>query len=179
MTRKELKFFSISQHEKEQEYLRSMHKSGWKLVKTTGLGMYHFEACEPEDVIYQLDYNAEGLANKDEYVQMFEDCGWEYIQEFVGYSYFRKPASKGSDRDEEIFCDDESRAQMMERVFKGRLIPLLVIFFVVFIPQFFTNMTTRKNVGITITLGVMLVAYMSIFVTFTMQYLKLKNKAKR
>jgi len=179
MTRKELKFFSISQHEKEQEYLRSMHKSGWKLVKTTGLGMYHFEACEPEDVIYQLDYNAEGLANKDEYVQMFEDCGWEYIQEFVGYSYFRKPASKGSDRDEEIFCDDESRAQMMERVFKGRLIPLLVIFFVVFIPQFFTNMTTRKNVGITITLGVMLVAYISIFVTFTMQYLKLKNKAKR
>jgi hypothetical protein len=179
MTRKELKFFSISQHEKEQEYLRSMHKSGWKLVKTTGLGMYHFEACEPEDVIYQLDYNAEGLANKDEYVQMFEDCGWEYIQEFVGYSYFRKPASKGSDRDEEIFCDDESRAQMMERVFKGRLIPLLVIFFVVFIPQFFTNMTTRKNVGITITLGVMLVAYMSIFVTFTIQYLKLKNKAKR
>jgi len=110
---------------------------------------------------------------------MFEDCGWEYIQEFVGYSYFRKPASKGSDRDEEIFCDDESRAQMMERVFKGRLIPLLVIFFVVFIPQFFTNMTTRKNVGITITLGVMLVAYISIFVTFTMQYLKLKNKAKR
>jgi hypothetical protein len=174
-----LQFFSISQHEKEQEYLRSMHKSGWKLVKTTGLGMYHFEACEPEDVIYQLDYNAEGLANKDEYVQMFEDCGWEYNQEFVGYSYFRKPASKGSDRDEEIFCDDESRAQMMERVFKGRLIPLLVIFFVVFIPQFFTNMTTRKNVGITITLGVMLVAYMSIFVTFTIQYLKLKNKAKR
>jgi hypothetical protein len=179
MTKKECKFFSISQHVKEQEYLRSMHKSGWKLVKTTGLGMYHFEACEPEDVIYQLDYNAEGLANKDEYVQMFEDCGWEYIQEFVGYSYFRKPASKGSDKDEEIFCDDESRALMMERVFKGRLIPLLVIFFVVFIPQFFTNMTTRKNVGITITLGVMLVAYMSIFVTFTIQYLKLKNKAKR
>lgn len=22
---------------------------------------------------------------------MFTDCGWEYLQDFVGYSYFRKP----------------------------------------------------------------------------------------
>lgn len=179
MTKKVFKFFSITQHVKEQEYLRSMHQLGWKLVKTTGIGMYHFEACEPEDVIYQLDYNAEGLANKDEYVRMFEDCGWEYIQEFVGYSYFRKPAAKGTAKDEEIFCDDESRAQMMERVFKGRLIPLLVIFFVVFIPQFFMNVTTRKSFGIAITLGAMLLVYMSIFVTFTVQYVKLKNRTKR
>ena len=179
MTKKVFKFFSITQHVKEQEYLRSMHQLGWKLVKTTGIGMYHFEACEPEDVIYQLDYNAEGLANKDEYVRMFEDCGWEYIQEFVGYSYFRKPAAKGTAKDEEIFCDDESRAQMMERVFKGRLIPLLVIFFVVFIPQFFMNVTTRKSLGIAITLGAMLLVYMSIFVTFTVQYVKLRNRMKK
>ena len=54
--------------------LRTQHKDGWKFVKVTGIGIYHFEQCQPEDVIYQLDYNQEGLKNKQEYVQMFADC---------------------------------------------------------------------------------------------------------
>lgn len=52
--------------------------------------------CTPEDVVYQLDYNEEGLTHKDEYVQMFRDCGWEYIQDFGGYSYFRKPGFRNA-----------------------------------------------------------------------------------
>lgn len=50
--RKEHKYFTIVEHEKEQEYLREKQKAGWKFVKVTGLGTYHFEKCEPEDVIY-------------------------------------------------------------------------------------------------------------------------------
>ena len=75
-TKKALKFFSIFEYEKEQDYLRNMHKSGWKFVCISGFCVYHFEKCEPEDVIYQLDYNQEGIAHKDEYIKMFEDCGW-------------------------------------------------------------------------------------------------------
>lgn len=44
---------------------------------------------------------------------MFRDCGWEYVQDYMGYSYFRKPAP-ASERDAEIFCDDASRLEMME-----------------------------------------------------------------
>ena len=40
------------------------------------IGRYLFEKCEPEDVVYQLDYNPEGDGHKAAYVQMFEDCGW-------------------------------------------------------------------------------------------------------
>ena len=69
-TKKEWKFFSIWGYEQEQEYLRNMHKRGWKLVGITGIGVYHFEKCEPQDVIYQLDYNKEGLEHKKEYVKM-------------------------------------------------------------------------------------------------------------
>ena len=90
-TKKEFRWFNIFQYENEQEYLRTMHRAGWKFIKVTGLGTYHFEECTPEDVVYQLDYNQEGLAHKTEYVQMFSDCGWEYIQDYAGYSYFRKP----------------------------------------------------------------------------------------
>ena len=53
-------------------------------------GMYYFEKCVPQDVVYQLDYNKEGLEHKDEYLKMFDDCGWEYLQDYAGYSYFRK-----------------------------------------------------------------------------------------
>ena len=118
-TKTEMRYFSIMDWEKEQDYLREQHKSGWRFIKVTGIGTYHFEQCEPEDVIYQLDYNQEGIAHKEEYVQMFKDCGWDYLQDFFGYSYFSKPAAKMGG-DEEIFCDDSSRVEMMERIFKGR-----------------------------------------------------------
>ena len=100
---------------------------GWRFTKATLLGIYHFEKCEPEDVVYQLDYNPDGIAHKEQYVQMFKDCGWEYIQDYFGYSYFRKPASEMAG-DEEIFCDDESRLEMVKRIFFTRMVPLIVIF---------------------------------------------------
>lgn len=79
--KKEFHFFTVFEYEKEQTYLRRMQQRGWRFVQVSGLGMYHFEKCSPEDVIYQLDYNPEGLANRDEYVKMFQDCGWEYLQD--------------------------------------------------------------------------------------------------
>ena len=51
-------------------------------------GLYGFERCEPQEVAYRLDYNPEGRAHREEYVQMFSDCGWEYVQDYAGYSYF-------------------------------------------------------------------------------------------
>ena len=69
-TKKQFKFFTIFEHEKEQDYLREMNKNGWKFVKVSGFGTYHFEKCTPEDVVYQLDYNKEGLEHKEEYIQM-------------------------------------------------------------------------------------------------------------
>lgn len=71
----EFKIFTISQYEKEAAYLRRMHQSGWKITSIRFPGFYTFEACEPEDVVYQLDYNRDSAANKEEYVQMFADCG--------------------------------------------------------------------------------------------------------
>ena len=134
-TKKEFKCFAITQYKQEEEYLRSMHRKGWRFTKVIFPGIYSFEKCEPENVTYRLDYNQEGIANKAEYVQMFSDCGWEYLLDFVGYSYFRK-ASEGAEDNDEIFCDDESKLDMMKRVYKGRIIPLIVIFFAIILPQF-------------------------------------------
>lgn len=173
-TKKESKYFTIFNHEKEEEYLRNQHKAGWKFVKVTGFGNYHFEKCQPEDVIYQLDYNLEGSANKDEYIKMFDDCGWEYIQEYVGYSYFRKKAAD-MDGEESIFSDDSSRIAMMERVYKTRLIPLLVIFVACILPQFIIQLGNGRY-GLAVFFGVILAIYAAVFGGCARKYYKLKGK---
>lgn len=169
-----VKFFSIVQW--KQEFLKQQHKNGWKFKKVNFLGLYHFEKCEPEEVVYQLDFNPDGIANKDEYVQMFRDCGWEYLQDYVGYSYFRKQASE-MNGDEEIFCDDSSRLDFMKRVFKGRIIPLIILFFFVIIPQLFIqfNLNSLFSKILTEVYVVTFIAYLILFLQFAIQYWKYKK----
>lgn len=172
-TKKEVRYFTIFNHEDEQEYLRQNHMAGWKFVKVTGLGMYHFEKCEPEDVVYQLDYNKEGLSQKNEYVQMFSDCGWEYIQDFFGYSYFRKSAEM-MDGEEEIFNDDSSKMAMMERVYKGRLVPLLFVFCLLLIPQTIRTLLEGQYV-LAVFMGSASIVYFVFFIYCAIHY----NRKKR
>ena len=174
--KKEWKYFTIFNHEKEEEYLRDQHKHGWKLVKVTGIGTYHFEECEPEDVIYQLDFNQEEGVQKEEYLKMFSDCGWEYLLEFAGYSYFRKPV-KDMVGEEEIFCDDASRLAMLERVYKGRLLPLLIIFTACFMPQFIMHMSSGRYF-LSALFGSFLLVYAILFLYCALHYYRKKNKHK-
>lgn len=155
--------------------MQEMHRAGWKFVKVTFPGIYHFEKCTPQDVVYQLDYNKDGLAHKDEYLKMFDDCGWEYIQDFVGYSYFRKAVSEDGIA-EEIFCDDESRLYMMQRVLKGRLLPLLIMFFLVLLPTFYNNLFITHDYVTAFSTGAVLIFYLLIFITFVVKYNQYKNK---
>lgn len=175
----EFKYFTIFDYEKEQDYLRERHLEGWKLTRVTFPGFYHFIKCEPEDVVYQLDYNKEGIAHKDEYVRMFQDCGWEYLMDFVGYSYFRKPASEMRE-DEGIFCDDSSRLEMVRRVFRGRMVPLLIIFFLVIIPELIVQAYGRTvwNQCLFAAYLICLIVYLIVFVRFGFMYLSYKKKVR-
>ena len=172
-TKKEFKYFTIFNHKDEEQYLRKQHNAGWKFIKVTGFGVYHFEKCQPEDVVYQLDYNQESANNEGEYIQMFADCGWDYIQEYAGYSYFRKAVS-GMNGDEEIFCDDSSRLAMMERVYKGRLLPLLVTFTVILLPQFILNLVDGRFV-LAAVMGSILLIYVALFVYCAIHYYQQKK----
>ena len=171
--RKEFKWFTVFEYEDEENYLREMHKKGWKFIRVKGFGTYLFEKCTPEDVIYRLDYNQEGLKNKDEYVRMFTDCGWEHLQVFAGYSYFRKPASD-MNADEGIFCDEESKVMMMERVMKGRMMPLAIIFFCFLMPQFVMHLTAQRY-ALAAFMGGLIGVYLFVFFLFARGYFKMKN----
>ncbi len=168
----EIRFFTIPEWKKEENYLREQHKNGWEFVAVNGLCLYHFKKCEPKDMIYQLDYNPDSIYQKYEYIQLFGDCGWEYLQNYAGYSYFRKAASETDTAGEEIFCDDASRLDMMKRVFKGRMIPLLIMLFSIIIPQIImqSQFNTPFNHGLLVFFCVMFIIYLVIFISFAIPY---------
>lgn len=172
------KWFDITQHEEEQKYLQEMHRNGWRLVNVK-LFVYKFEACTPEDVVYQLDYH-QSIEDRAEYLQMFRDCGWEYIQDMMGYSYFRKPVAAMSDTEDGIFCDDESRMAMWDRVLKGRAIALVAILFCIILPQIMvqSQFDHKGNVTLFWIFVVMLVVYVWILGRFAYKYHKAKNQSK-
>ena len=173
------KIFSIIQYEKEQAYLSEMQEKGWKLAHVSYPCAYHFEKCTPEAVTYRLDYQREGI--NDEYLRMFADCGWEYILSFYGYHYFCKPTARMESGDEEIFCDTESRLDMLKRVFRGRLLPLVAIFCCCILPQIFHTGTMLHNPvgkGLLIGLLILFLLYSYIFLSFGLHYLKYKRKVR-
>lgn len=178
-TKTEFRYFMVPEWKKEEEYLREQHKNGWEFLKVN-FCLYHFKKCSPGDVVYQLDFNPASTTQKEEYIQMFQDCGWEYLQNFAGYSYFRKSVSEMNGK-EEIFCDDASRLDMMKHVFKHRMIPLLCIFFLVIIPQIFiqSQWDTLANHILVVTYWIMFGLYLMLFIKFAVQfwrYFKFINK---
>lgn len=170
----EIRFFSVPEWKKEENYLREQHKNGWEFIGLSALCFYHFQNCKPTDMVYQLDYNSDSISKNREYIQMFSDCGWEYLQNYAGYSYFRKAASEMDGTEEEIFCDDASRLDMMKRVFKGRMIPLVVLFFSVIIPQIIMQslVNTPANRVLLICFCAMFGIYLGIFILFAIPFWK-------
>lgn len=164
----EIRFFTIMQWEEEQAYLQRRHRQGWALERVSAQCVYHFTRCEPQDVVYQLDYHREALRHKEDYVQMFADCGWEYIQDSMGYCYFRKPKADMRVDEEGIFCDDASRLDLILRVFRGRMVPLLIVFTLVILPQLYLHrhLETTLDVTITALYGGMLALYLWVFISF-------------
>ena len=173
-TKKEFHFFSILQHKKEEEYLREMHKNGWRFVQVSGFGKFLFEKCDPEDVVYQLDYHPQLKEKQVEYLQMFLDCGWEHIQDYAGYGYFRKKAAD-MNQEESIFNDDDSKIAMMGRVFRGRLLPLCGILCGCLVPMFIINIINQNYFPVAF-LGGIIGVYLGVFAVCAISYYKMKKK---
>lgn len=178
----EFGWFTVPEWEKEEKWLKEHHQRGWKLVNATVPGFYRFEQCEPEDVVYQLDYNQEGMNNIREYIQLFRDCGWEYVTDMVGYAYFRKPASEMVE-DEGIFCDDESKMDMIKRVFKGRISILIVLFLCCILPQILQigrwAEEGASGAVVCALIGFVFGMYVVLFIQFAIKYRQTKKRLEK
>lgn len=139
-TKKIRKFFGLADFIEEQEFLEQQHREGWRFISTTGFS-YKFESCDPEDVVYQLDFNGE---NKDieSYLQLYADCGWTHMFKYNEWHYFMK--TREANEDLTIFSDKESKIEMCKRVLNKHIfmvIPFLIFMIIAdyniyFVPTF-------------------------------------------
>ena len=171
-------FFTIADFEEEEIWLRNYHKNGWKIAKLIPPCIYIFESCEPQDVIYRLDYkNSE---QTPEYMQMLQDFGWEFAGQCVGWLYFRKPAAAMEAANEgELFSDNESRVELVSKVIKTRLVPLAIIFMCCVIPNFIKASSQRMGMAsgiFTGFFGIMFVIYVFLIVYCGIKLKKIKNR---
>jgi hypothetical protein len=171
------RFFTIADYAEEEQWLREQHRKGWALVNVTPPCFYTFAACEPEDVIYRLDYKNKELDS--EYKQLLADFGWEYAGQCVGWFYFRKPAAEiDTEQEGELFSDDASRLEMIEQILRTRMLPILVIFFCCVLPQLKRSIDGADGIGFLILWLILLVVYLFILLHCGKKLLRLKRKYK-
>ena len=127
------RIFTIADYEREALYFREMHAKGWKLRKVSYsillfVVKYTFEKCQPEQVSYQLDFYPMEKSERTSYLQLFKDYGWEHITDFNSFSYFRKAHSKVESATEfEIYNDATNKLDMVNRILRLRLVPVLLL----------------------------------------------------
>lgn len=111
---RKIRFFPAWQDEQEEQWLEAMSVQGWHLAEVQWPMIYWFERGEPKPYAYRLDFQS-GTGDKLlGYVELFEDAGWEHIDELVGWHYFR--AERQGDTSPEIFTDVESKIGKYHRV---------------------------------------------------------------
>jgi len=129
------KWFWAWNDEKEEAWLEKMAGEGWHLGGLGLPGNYSFESGKPRKDVYRLDYI---IDQKDyqNYLQLFNDAGWEHIGKMAGWQYFRKPYQ--GDLVPEIYTDNASKAQKYQR---------LLIFLIILLPVLFISVTRPVSAG--------------------------------
>lgn len=127
-TVKKFRWFWIWQDEQEEAWLSEMATRGYHLEKPQLFGVYHFHVGDPDNVIYRLDFNVIGKKDRESYLQLFQDAGWEHVRGLSFWAYFRKQCKPGETA--EIFSDTDSKIQKYRRIitFLTFLLPILMFF---------------------------------------------------
>ncbi len=129
------RWFWAWQDEREEAWLAEMSREGWHLSEFGFPGVYYFHKGDPKNYIYRLDFQTSRMKDRDAYLQLFRDAGWDHLGNMSAWEYFRKEARPGEEP--EIFTDPESKIEKYQRVLR-----FLVIFFPIMI---IINSTTWRH----------------------------------
>ena len=175
------RFFTLFEYEEEEAFLENQHKNGWKAIGYKLPGFYKFEKCEPDEVTYRIDFTNENGAKNPEYQQMFADNGWEFLWSVNGFSIFRKVLSSVNESNNEIFTDNASKLQMLQKIHQRRLLPLITIFLCAVLPNFVKGINgefgrSGSELSLTVIFGIMFILYTYVFIKSFVKIKKLKEK---
>jgi hypothetical protein len=140
-TCRKLRWFWAWQDEREEAWLGEMSEQGWHLFGIDFPGVYDFRKGQPKHYVYRLDFQTSRLKDREVYLQLFRDAGWEHLGSMSTWEYFRKEAEPGQAA--EIFTDPESKIEKYQRVLRA-----LVIFFPILFILFSTSWTHLEERGV-------------------------------
>ena len=175
------RFFTLFEYEEEEAFLENQHKNGWKAIGYKLPGFYKFEKCEPDEVTYRIDFTNENGAKNPEYRQMFADNDWEFLWSVNGFSIFRKVPTSVNESNNEIFTDNASKLQMLQKIHQRRLLPLITIFLCAVLPNFVKGINgefgrSGSELSLTVIFGIMFILYTYVFIKSFVKIKKLKEK---
>ena len=96
-TKKVWNFFTIAQWEEEEQWLNSMARNGWNLVRIDALVCYVFERGTAGEYIYKLDLpdNLEHGMDSYAYCNFLKECGIDVVCRQKQWLFLRKKAVDG------------------------------------------------------------------------------------
>jgi hypothetical protein len=111
------------QDDVEEEWLGKMSGEGWHLLSMSSPGLYTFKKDHPKNFVYRLDYQTSRLKDREAYLKLLHDAGWEYVGKFSTWEYLRKPARAGSLPG----INPESKIEKYRKVLQSSLIFLAML----------------------------------------------------
>jgi hypothetical protein len=132
------RWFWAWQDEAEENWLAKMSQRGYHLSSVGVPGFYTFSVADPRNYVYRLDYQMFRKKDKAEYLQLFQDAGWEHIGEMSAWQYFRKEAQPTETA--EIFTDVESKIAKYKRV-----LTYMGFFYFILMMLIFTQRTLHED----------------------------------
>lgn len=124
------KLFWVWDHEKERAFLEDMAEKGYRLEQVR-FGSYDFSESKSEKRIYQFDFKGLNKMPEDEYLQLYEDSGWDLDAKYGGWYYFSK-AVTDEEIDLSIFNDIASRKAKYKRLLTYLMIVGFPIYYQIF-----------------------------------------------
>ncbi len=107
------KVFFAWDADKEQEFLEKKALEGLKLVEVA-LFKYTFEKFSPETLSYQMEFRSFDNMSEDEFLQLYEDAGWNLAARMGMWYYFSSSNTK--ENDVSVFNTNESEKQKYKRL---------------------------------------------------------------
>ena len=113
---------------KDIDTFSSMAQKGYRPIHLNKLGVYKFEPCDPEKVMYAADYSGVDQKSPDftEYCEVFKSSGWEFVYGKGGANFFKAPLGTVP-----LYTDKQGEANMYLKMAKD-LIPYIAAMLVLF-----------------------------------------------
>lgn len=114
-TKRIFKLFFAWGEEKEEKWLEERSLKGWHLYRV-GFLNYKFVKGLPKRFIYKFDFRLFSRKSEDEYLAIFKDAGWELIDIFASWYYFRIDPEVHGESEFDIYNDNLSRIKKYQRI---------------------------------------------------------------